>query len=167
MPGLRVLQAEELPAAAALQVAAFPDEPWSAEQLALILAMPGSLALVAAGDAAGVAAEDGGLRALLILRRAADEAEVLTLAVAPAWRRRGLARALLRRGLARLAAEGARTVFLEVGEDNAAALALYRRLGWRAAGRRKGYYRRGADALVMRLDLAGSGGVADEFLSGT
>src|SRR5690606_27858368 len=121
------------------------DEPWSAEQLALILAMPGCLALVAAGEA--------GLRAVLILRRAADEAEVLTLAVDPAWRRRGLASALLRQGLARLAAEGARTAFLEVGEDNAAALALYRRLGWRTAGRRKAYYRRGADALVMQFDL--------------
>jgi len=150
----RPLVAADLPAAARLHGAAFPDEPWDAAQLDLILATPGTL---------GLAVDGGGVLAgFLLLRQAADEGEVLALVVAPAWRRRGLATRLLRHGLARLLAAGARRCFLEVGADNAAALACYRRAGWRQVGRRPRYYRRGADALVFRLDLPESGELLHE-----
>lgn len=90
-------------------------------------------------------------------RIAADEAEVLTVAVRPSARGAGVARAILAIHFARLAALGARAVFLEVAEDNAAALRLYRGLGFAEVGRRGGYYARAGDtpvtALVMHRPL--------------
>ena len=102
---------------------------------------------------------DGGpLAGFLLSRRAADEAEILTIAVAPRHRRRGVAGELLRRQMRRLAEAGAARLFLEVAEDNVAALALYKSLGFREEGRRKGYYRRAegpaANALVLARDLS-------------
>lgn len=91
-----------------------------------------------------------------LLRRVADEAEVLTLGVAAARRGRGHGRLIMEEAMRRLYAEGIATVFLEVSESNPAALALYRRLGFAEVGRRKGYYADGgpgAAALVMRLQL--------------
>ncbi len=94
----------------------------------------------------------------IISRFAADEAEILTVAVAPGYRGRSIARSLLRHHLGRLMAFGIRTVFLEVEEGNVAALQLYRRSGFVEAGRRKGYYPKAggnaASALVLRRDLA-------------
>lgn len=87
---------------------------------------------------------------------AADEAEVLTLAVAPGARRRGLGAALLAAAAAAAAARGARSIHLEVAEDNAAARALYARAGFAETGRRRGYYARPGgrtDALRLRRAL--------------
>ena len=99
----------------------------------------------------------GPLAGFLLSRRALDEAEILTIAVAPRHRRRGIGRNLLRRQMRRLAESGVKRLFLEVAEDNIAALALYRSLGFREEGRRKGYYRRevgpAATALVLASDL--------------
>jgi ribosomal-protein-alanine N-acetyltransferase len=89
----------------------------------------------------------------ILSRMAAGEAEILSVAIAPAWRGRGLARPLLDLHLRRLAGLGVRTVFLEVDEQNAAACRLYRRAGFAEVGRRKGYYDTGATALVLRRDL--------------
>jgi [ribosomal protein S18]-alanine N-acetyltransferase len=83
----------------------------------------------------------------------AGEAEILSVAIAPAYRGRGYARPLLDTHLRRLAGLGARTVFLEVGEQNAPACRLYRRAGFREVGRRQGYYDSGVTALVLRRDL--------------
>lgn len=82
------------------------------------------------------------LGAFIILRRATDQAEILTLATAPAKRRTGLARELLVTAVEELAKRGVREVFLEVAEDNAAAQALYRATGFSTIGRRPAYYRR-------------------------
>jgi len=77
--------------------------------------------------------------------------------VEPSHRRRGVARALVRSGLAQAAAMGADEAFLEVAADNLAALALYREEGFEPAGLRSGYYRRpggeAVDALVLRRTL--------------
>jgi [ribosomal protein S18]-alanine N-acetyltransferase len=93
----------------------------------------------------------------ILSRLAAGEAEILSVAIAPAWRGRKLARPLLDLHLRRLAGLGTRAVFLEVGEHNAAATQLYRRAGFREVGKRQGYYQGdgegGATALVMRRDL--------------
>jgi [ribosomal protein S18]-alanine N-acetyltransferase len=93
----------------------------------------------------------------ILSRLAAGEAEILSVAIAPAWRGRKLARPLLDLHLRRLAGLGARSVFLEVGEHNAPATQLYRRAGFREVGKRQGYYQGhsegGATALVMRRDL--------------
>lgn len=100
-----------------------------------------------------------GLRRVLgfvMVRSVAGEAEVLTIAVASARRGRGHGRLLIEEALRRLYAEGVGAVFLEVSESNPPALALYRRLGFREVGRRKGYYAESGPegtALVMRLQL--------------
>ncbi len=84
----------------------------------------------------------------------AGTGEVLNLAVAPAWRRRGVARALLDQGLEVLSARGAGEVFLEVRVSNQAAQALYVAAGFRPTGMRADYYRNPReDALVLRLGL--------------
>jgi ribosomal-protein-alanine N-acetyltransferase len=97
------------------------------------------------------------LHGFIVSRLAADEAEILSVAVASARRGRGLARALLDLHLRRLAGLGARAVFLEVDEENEPARRLYQRAGFREVGRRPGYYSQGreqaAAALVLRRDL--------------
>lgn len=93
----------------------------------------------------------------VIARCVADEAEILTVAVALHRRGRGFGRRLMEELLRRLYAERMREVFLEVDENNPPALALYRRLGYVEVGRRKGYYAsadgRKGTALVLRLQL--------------
>lgn len=94
----------------------------------------------------------------ILSRMAADEAEILSIAVTRAMRGKGLARRMLMLHLGRLAGLGVRSVFLEVDGDNAPALRLYQRAGFREVGQRKNYYdKSGAQAgtaLVMRRDLA-------------
>ena len=94
----------------------------------------------------------------IMSRLAADEAEILSIAVAAPMRGRNIARALLRLHLGRLAALGAKAVFLEVDEGNVSALRLYNRAGFIEVGRREGYYPHAAGktatALVLRRDLA-------------
>ncbi|MPZ57080.1 MAG: ribosomal-protein-alanine N-acetyltransferase [Rhizobiales bacterium] len=93
----------------------------------------------------------------ILTRRAADEAEILSIAVDKGARGRGLGRKLLRRNLQRLAGLDVRAVFLEVGAENAPALALYDRMGFEEVGKRERYY--GHDltldstALVLRREL--------------
>ncbi|HYA07451.1 MAG TPA: GNAT family N-acetyltransferase [Xanthobacteraceae bacterium] len=89
----------------------------------------------------------------ILSRMAADEAEILSIAIAPSWRRRRLARPLLDLHLRRLAGFSIRAVFLEVDEHNTPARRLYRRAGFVEVGRRQGYYDSGANALVLRRDL--------------
>jgi len=97
------------------------------------------------------------LHGFILSRLAGGEAEILSVAVAAARQGKGLGRALLDLHLRRLAGLGARTVFLEVDEDNAPARKLYARAGFREVGRRPGYYSQGreraATALVLRRDL--------------
>jgi ribosomal-protein-alanine N-acetyltransferase len=83
-----------------------------------------------------------------------DEVHVLNVAVAEEHRRRGVARALMEEAALRGRARGARLVTLEVRRSNGAALALYRRLGYREVGVRPRYYaEEGEDAIVMELTL--------------
>ncbi len=128
---------------ARLHASAF-DAPWDAAALAALLAQPGVFA---------IERPDG----FILMRTAADEAEILTLAVQPAARRRGLGRELTAAGLARARTLGAERVFLEVAEDNAPARALYGRLGFTEAGRRPAYYAssdgRRRDAFVLALNF--------------
>lgn len=144
MPTLRSARPADLPALAALEVASFPD-PWSERMLANEIAGAWSTVLVVE--------EDGEVMGYAVFRRAADEAELLSVAVAPGVRRRGLGRRLVVAGLTRMRQDGARTCYLEVRPANRPARALYRSLGFREVGRRRRYYRDGSDALVMALRL--------------
>jgi ribosomal-protein-alanine N-acetyltransferase len=90
----------------------------------------------------------------IISRGAADEAEILSVAVAASARRRGTARRLLNMHMGRLTANGVQRLLLEVDEGNAAARHLYARAGFYEVGRRQGYYGSGAiAALVLCRDL--------------
>ncbi|UPM50967.1 GNAT family N-acetyltransferase [Synechococcus sp. A10-1-5-1] len=82
-----------------------------------------------------------------------DELQITTLAVDPTHRRLGLGRQVLQSLLNQARGDGARQATLEVASDNAAALGLYGRLGFRTAGIRRGYYRNGSDALIQWLEL--------------
>ena len=92
---------------------------------------------------------------MILARVAADEAEVLTLAVDPAVRRRGVARRLFGRAMAVAEARGAVTMVLEVNVTNGPALALYQSVGFAQVGTRRGYYAGGGDALILRAPLSG------------
>ena len=89
----------------------------------------------------------------ILSRITAGEAEILSVAIAPAWRGRGFARPLLDLHLRRLAGLGAHAVFLEVGENNAPACRLYRQARFYEVGRRQAYYDDATAALVLRRDL--------------
>lgn len=99
----------------------------------------------------------GNLRGFVLSRAVIDEAEILTIALDPSIRGRGLSRALLERHLESLRREGVGRLHLEVAEANAPARALYRRLGFAQVGRREGYYLQAdgtrAAALTLSLDL--------------
>jgi ribosomal-protein-alanine N-acetyltransferase len=93
-----------------------------------------------------------------VSRTAADEAEILSIAIDPAYRGRGLSRDLLMTHLGHLAGRGVRTIFLEVEENNQPARRLYERAGFTVVGRRERYYQQPGgqqlNALLMRRDLS-------------
>jgi ribosomal-protein-alanine N-acetyltransferase len=124
--------------------------PWSAAEFESLLAA-GNVT----GD--GALARGGSLIGFALSRNAAGEAEVLSIAVAKSERGKGIGRDLMNAHLARLAATGVSSVFLEVEPGNVVAIALYRRLGFETVGERKGYYREAgapaAPALTLRCDL--------------
>jgi ribosomal-protein-alanine N-acetyltransferase len=93
-----------------------------------------------------------------VSRIAADEAEILSIAIDDGYRGRGLSRELLLTHLGHLAGHGVRTIFLEVEENNKPARRLYERAGFAVVGRRERYYRQSGgeqlNALLMRRDLS-------------
>ncbi len=95
---------------------------------------------------------DGQLGGYLCSWYLQGELHILNLATAPAFRRRGIAGMLLGRALDQGSQPGLEKAFLEVRVSNEAALALYRRLGFRIISRRPGYYPDGEDAFVMEFE---------------
>lgn len=89
-----------------------------------------------------------------ILGVAADESEVLDIAVSPAARGCGVGNALLAALLAGAKSRSAAACYLEVRESNTPAIGLYEKYGFRPVGRRKNYYQKPReDAIVMALAL--------------
>ncbi|MDR6183638.1 GNAT family N-acetyltransferase [Asaia bogorensis] len=131
---------------AALHRDAFPEpEQWTAEAFTGLLSMP--------GVAGWVYTDHSGPTGLLLVRHCMDEAEILTVAVLPAFRRKGVASALIEGSLTFLAGQGVTSLFLEVSVNNSPASALYLALGFEDCGIRRSYYPDGSDARVMRHDL--------------
>lgn len=97
------------------------------------------------------------VEAFVLMRIAADEAEILTIAVSKPWRRHGLGRHLMIEVLRHLHAERIGSLFLEVSEANGPAIALYKRLGFKHVAARPDYYQTKSgnreSAIVMRCDL--------------
>jgi ribosomal-protein-alanine N-acetyltransferase len=87
--------------------------------------------------------------------RVTDEVHLLNVAIHPDWRGRGHGRELVGAVIDEARALGARVVYLEVRAGNVVARRLYRRLGFRDLGVRRGYYGPGQDAIVMELRLGG------------
>lgn len=93
-------------------------------------------------------------RGALLAQTVAPEAEILTVAVAPAHRRKGIARGLVEKLFRHEKAWQLEKVFLEVATDNAPALALYTLLGFVEVGQRPDYYRRENGARVGAVIMA-------------
>ena len=149
---IAALVVADLTAVTRIHAASF-DDAWSAPMLRRILAMPGAGGIVAR-DGAG---ED--VVGFALSRIAGGECEILSLAVDPAYRRRGVGRTLLSAAVEWAQVSRASAVFLEVAEDNDAARALYVAHGFEAVGRRPDYYRLRdgtlTAAITMRRGLAG------------
>jgi ribosomal-protein-alanine N-acetyltransferase len=146
MTMLRAIARKDLGNLARIHALCFPDDAWDVAALESVLAMAGAEALLA---------EEGrdpvGFLFATVVR---EEAEILTFGVAPHWRRRGIARALLAHFYGRARALGATRTILEVAADNGAALALYEAEGFRTVGLRHAYYQRdrgpAVDAWLLR-----------------
>jgi ribosomal-protein-alanine N-acetyltransferase len=127
---------------------------WSADELADLIRQDGVIAYVARrANLFGTRSPVG----FVLVRAVADEAEILTIAVTPSHRKRGVGRMLMDHAFRSFYRDRIASVFLEVDEGNPSALALYRRLGFVKVGERKGYYAGGstpgATALVMKAEL--------------
>jgi [ribosomal protein S18]-alanine N-acetyltransferase len=162
-----------------LHAACFPDDPWSPQAVAEIIAMIGVFGRIAYDDTAATITRDkercfgshsgpcrfeslrpgdtsGQLTGLVLAQSFSAECEILTLGVVPGRRRAGVGSALLASVVEEARCRGARTLFLEVAEDNVAARALYAAHGFVQIRRRANYYRRLTglvDALVLHLLL--------------
>lgn len=127
------------------------DQAWDAAAFHGLLAHPGSTAFLAR------LAEPAETVGFIVGQLAADEAEILSLGVRADRQRHGIGRRLVEALARAIKKAEARRLLLEVGAGNAAALNLYRSLGFEEVGRRQGYYARpGAaaeDALTLALNL--------------
>lgn len=142
---------EDAATAADLHAAAFARG-WSEDEFASLLADPGVFGFIARLSG-NPSAPPGGF---VLARSVVDEAEILSIAIDRRLRRRGLGHRLMDATLRHLHGERVKSLFLEVDQKNAAARALYERLGFRQVGERPGYYGTGPErsgALVMRRDL--------------
>lgn len=145
---LRPMRRSDLDAVLAIEERAFP-QPWSRAFFEKELAAPQAHCIVAVRD-------DGEPAALLgyaVSWRVLDEVHLLNVAVHPGHRGAAIGRRLLEHVLADGRATGGRVVYLEVRAGNVPARRLYRRLGFRDLGVRRGYYGPGQDAIVMELRL--------------
>jgi ribosomal-protein-alanine N-acetyltransferase len=133
---------------ASIHAASF-DRPWGLMEFERMMAEENTLAHVAGGEREA--------EAFVLSRLSADEAEILSIAVHPRRRGEGHSGRLLRAHTEALTLNRIRTIFLEVEQTNAPALALYKRQGFTEVARRDAYYRRSdgsaATALVMRRTL--------------
>jgi ribosomal-protein-alanine N-acetyltransferase len=138
---IRPLTYADLPQVIAIERRAFPT-PWSLAMFVLELSKQSGICLAAL--------RDGELAGYLICSRYDTVWHVMNVAVDPAWRRQGIASALLKTLLRRVDGGKGAELTLEVRPTNDAAIALYERFGFRSAGLRPRYYQdNGEDALIM------------------
>jgi len=131
---------------AILHRACFPDDPWEAPALARILALSGGFGWLAF--------ENEQPAGFILVRDLGNECEVLSLGVAPLWRRRKIAQELLRTAIDEAVRRELPSMVLEVAVDNDPAADLYHNAGFVAVGRRARYYSRPegrVDAVILRL----------------
>ena len=155
-PNLARLRADHAEEAAGVHAQCF-TYPWPADDLETLLAATTTYADGAFGKAGGALGKAGEVQGFILSRLAADEAEILTIAVKPKKRGHGIAGKLMRANMEQLQQAGAKSWFLEVEAQNASALALYKRFGFEQVGERKSYYRKpdgdAALAFILRRSL--------------
>jgi ribosomal-protein-alanine N-acetyltransferase len=123
------------------------DSPWDAASFVRLLAHPGAIAFVARTESSDIAGFGLG-------QIAADEAEILTLGVATQWHGRRIGELLVEALSQAARNKQVARLYLEVAESNLAARTLYRRLGFKETGRRKGYYARPGATAEDAINLA-------------
>ena len=121
-----------------LHAQCFPHKPWGAADFADLKK-----------SGCEIVASDNGF---IVWRVIADEAELITIGVAPDARNTGIASAMLAIMMGDVKKRGVKKIFLEVAENNAPALALYTRTGFKVVGRRPKYYD-GIDAIIMEYQI--------------
>ncbi|MDP8919934.1 MAG: GNAT family N-acetyltransferase [Pseudomonadota bacterium] len=146
-PHIEPLGTEAASRLAAIHASAFA-RPWSTLDFERLIAERG---VIADGLFLGRAGKPAGF---VLSRIVLDEAEILTVAIAPEARGKGHARPLLVHHLDALSRRGVTRVHLEVEEGNGPAIALYRRLGFQETGRREGYYQKADGTRVSALTMA-------------
>jgi [ribosomal protein S18]-alanine N-acetyltransferase len=122
--------------------------------MAGLLKTPGTQAFVAIAPSVAEAGALSDINGFVVARTAADEAEILTIAVATELRRLGAGRALLDAAMTAAQAQGAITLHLEVASNNEGARKFYGDAGFVETGRRARYYPDGADAILLSRGLA-------------
>ena len=140
---VRVFRPEDADAVMAIAAQSPEAANWSKESYVKFASEAGSLALVL--DA------EGQLGGFLLGRLAADQAELLNLAVSGTHRRQGAGSALLAKAIQEWRPRRAKTVYLEVRESNTGAIAFYEKHGFAKMGLRKGYYRAPDEAAVTMV----------------
>lgn len=144
---IRPMSHSDIDLVAAIEAEAHELDAWSSDAFhAAVGASRSYLCRVAEDPAAAVVG-------YAVASLAADQADLQNLSVRADRRRRGLGRRLLEDVLGEAARRGAREVFLEVRHDNVAAIELYTSYGFAVVGRRRDYYARGMDGVLMRAPL--------------
>jgi len=144
---IEAASAEQAEVLGALHARAF-DKPWTVAEIAKLMENSAVFALISRNGAT--------MQGFVMAWAAAGDAELLTVAVAPEARRKGVGASLVTSAGVAALVRGAVSMHLEVAEDNTAARALYAKLGYQEAGRRSAYYGGPAgsvDAIVMRRTL--------------
>jgi tRNA threonylcarbamoyladenosine biosynthesis protein TsaB len=148
LAGLEITPSQDLGLLAKLHAASF-EGAWSEKDIAELLVSPGCVALLATSD-------DGPI-GFLIYRAVADEAEIITVCVDPAYQRRGAGLTIVSTAKQLLESLKINNLFLEVAVGNKEAISLYGRAGFLEVGKRKAYYASknglSEDALIMRIQL--------------
>ena len=125
------------------------EETWNEKAITEILNMPGIIGLL-------VGIKEEIPQGFILMRVAADEAEIISIGVIPAARKKGLASILLLESIKRAAMSDVVKIIFEVAEDNKAAIAFYETFGFQVIGKRPGYYKRSSkklDAIVYSLNI--------------
>ena len=127
------------------------EESWNEKSIAEILKMAGAIGLL-------VCAKNKRPKGFILLRIAADEAEIISIGIVPESRQKGFASILLQKAIKLVVMSNVIKMLFEVAEDNIAARALYEKFGFQIVGRRSGYYRHSSkkklDAIIYSLNIS-------------
>ncbi|WP_137679635.1 GNAT family N-acetyltransferase [Aurantiacibacter suaedae] len=128
-------------------------EAWNRRQVSDALMLANTHCVVIGAGATGLWHDPAEAVGFALLRKAADEEELLLLAVAPQHRRKGVGHRLLERAMAAARERGSAHLFLEMRDGNPAEF-LYRAFGFEQIGRRPGYYRGAVDGPIDAVTFA-------------